>query len=93
MEWNNIRIKVRYISCGTGKFIGVANRHPVISFKEKTGHFRIFDGEQWIELKVCNECDIKRVKEMAERDKGSLYLKVRAVGHGYILDEELRIHS
>ena len=34
--------------------------------------------------------DTERIKRIAIRDKGSLYVKIRPNGDGYVLDERLR---
>lgn len=53
------------------------------------GSFRLITDDGWIELKATKD-NIQRIKAIALRDKGSLYVKIRPSGIGYVLDERLR---
>lgn len=84
---NKDRIEVNYIN-SQNKFIGIIGRYPCIALSTN-GKFRIFTDDGWIELKATKD-SIQRIKAIALRDKGSLYVKIRPSGMSYVLDERLR---
>ena len=79
------RIDIVYIS-SQHYLLSLTGRFPCISIK-KCGLFTILTDEGWVRLKVHTN-DVKRLKDIASRDKGSLYLRIRPSGVGYVLDEE-----
>lgn len=87
---DNIRIKCEYINSNS-RFISLIGRFPCIALYE-SGHIVVFDGVYWTEIKI-NQKSIKRVRGIAIRDKGSLYINLRPSGVGYILDEKLHDNS
>lgn len=84
---DNIRIKVKYID-SQGIFVSLVGRYPCMAL-QSNGKFRLFTDSGWVELKATKD-DIQRIKAIALRDKGSLYVKIRPSGIGYVLDERLR---
>ena len=70
--------------------IGRANseRFFLVKFSIIKKSFRVFDGEHLYECKT-HKSNINRIKKIVLRDKGSLYVKIRPTGVGYVLDEEL----
>lgn len=87
---DNIRIKCEYINSNS-KFISLHGRFPCMALY-KSGHIVVFDGVYWTKIKI-NQKRIKRVRDIAIRDKGSLYINLRPSGVGYILDEKLHDNS
>ena len=85
---NESRIKVTLHDTSNKRFYGLIGRFNCVSLSITNKSFRVFDGEHWYEFKT-NKNNIKRIKEIALRDKGSLYVKIRCIGIGYVLDEEL----
>ena len=83
------RIEVKLHKTSEKCFCGLIGRYSCISLSP-IGLFRLFDGEHWYELNTINKNEIQRIKRIALRDKGSLYVKIRPSGIGYILDEPLR---
>ena len=86
---NNSRIEVELHKTSEKHFCGLIGRYSCTSISTTKKSFRVFDGEHWYEFKT-NKNNIKRIKDIALRDKGSLYVKIRPSGIGYILDEPLR---
>lgn len=87
MEDNN-RIEVTLHDTSDKHFYGIVGRFTCMSISTTKKSFRLFDGEHWYECKT-HKNNINRIKELALRDKGSLYVKIRPSGVGYVLDEEL----
>ena len=86
---NNSRIEVTLHNTSDKHFLCLIGRYPCISISITKKSFRLFDGEHWYECKT-NRQNIERIKHIALRDKGSLYVKIRQCGLGYVLDEPLR---
>lgn len=84
---NNNRIEVKCIK-STFELISVIGRYPCVSLSVNES-FVLFTDNGWIELKA-TKGDTERIKDIALRDKGSLYVKIRPSGLGYVLDEPLR---
>lgn len=84
---DNNRIEVKYIKSNFD-LTSVIGRYTCISLSSN-GKFKLFTDDGWLELKATKD-DIKRIKDIALRDKGSLYVKIKQSGVGYILDEPLR---
>lgn len=85
---NDSRIEVTLHDTSDIRFCGLIGRFICMSISTINKSFRLFDGEHWYEIKTTKH-NIKRIKEIALRDKGSLYVKIRSTGLGYVLDEEL----
>lgn len=85
---NDSRIEVTLHDTSDKHFYGLIGRFVCMSISITNKSFRLFDGKQWYEFKT-NKQSIKRIKDIALRDKGSLYVKIRVTGIGYVLDEEL----
>ena len=85
---NNSRIEVKLHKTSEKCFCGLIGRYSCISLSP-IGLFRLFDGEHWYECKT-HKNNINRIKDIALRDNGSLYVKIRQSGLGYVLDEPLR---
>ena len=85
---NDNRIEVKLHKTSDRHFYGLIGRFTCmsISFTEKS--FRLFDGEHWYECKT-HKNNIQKIKDIALRDKGSLYVNIRPSGVGYILDDTL----
>lgn len=79
------RIDIVYI-CSQHKMLSITGRFPCISIRD-SGLFTVLTDEGWVHLKVHTN-DVKRLKDIASRDKGSLYIRIRPSGVGYVLDEE-----
>jgi hypothetical protein len=84
---NKDRIGVNYIN-SQNNFTGLIGRYPCMALKSN-GKFRLFTDDGWLELEA-NKDEIQRIKTIALRDKGSLYVNIRPCGEGYVLDERLR---
>ena len=84
---NKNRIEVKYINSSFDLTTNVIGRYPCMNLSDNT--ITLFTDDGWLELKATKD-DIKRIKHIALRDKGSLYVKIRHNGVGYILDEPLR---
>lgn len=84
---NNNRIEVKYLKSNFD-LTSVIGRYACMSLSDN-GSFRLITDDGWLELKATKD-DIKRIKNIALRDKGSLYVKIRPSGVGYVLDERLR---
>lgn len=84
---NKDRIGVKYIK-SQNNFVSLVGRYPCMAL-QSNGKFRLFTDDGWVELKATKD-DIQRIKAIALRDKGSLYVKIRPSGIGYVLDERLR---
>lgn len=84
---NNDRIEVKCIN-SQNNFVSLVGRYPCMTL-QSNGKFRLFTDDGWLELEA-NKDDIQRIKAIALRDKGSLYVKIRPCGEGYVLDERLR---
>ena len=82
------RIEVTLHNTSDSGFCGIVGRFICLSISITKKSFRLFDGDYWYECKTHKQ-SIKRIKEIALRDKGSLYVKIRPSGLGYVLDEEL----
>lgn len=85
---DNSRIEVTLHDTSDKHFLCLIGRYPCISISIAKKSFRLFDGDYWYECKTHKQ-SIKRIKDIALRDKGSLYVKIRPTGLGYVLDEEL----
>lgn len=81
------RIVVRCIKSSYG-LTGVTGRYACISLYAN-GSFKILTDNGWLELRA-TKGNIQKIKAMALRDKGSLYVKIEPSGVGYVLDRELR---
>lgn len=79
------RIDIIYI-CSQHNLLSLTGRFPCISIGD-SGLFTVLTDDGWVNLKVHTN-DVKRLRGIASRDKGSLYLRIRPSGVGYILDEE-----
>ena len=86
---NNSRIEVTLHDTSDNSFCGIVGRFTCMSISTTKKSFRLFDGDYWYECKT-NKQSIKRIKDIALRDRGSLYINIRPSGVGYILDEPLR---
>lgn len=86
---NDSRIEVTLHDTSDKGFCGLIGRFTCMSISTTKKSFRLFDGNYWYEFKT-DEQSIKRIKDIALRDKGSLYVKIRVSGLGYVLDEPLR---
>lgn len=84
---NNDRIEVKCIK-SSFDLTSVVGRYACMSLSAN-GSFRLITDDGWIELKATKD-NIQRIKAIALRDKGSLYVKIRPSGIGYVLDERLR---
>ena len=84
---NKDRIAVTCIKSAVD-LLSVAGRYPCVSLSVNES-FVILTEDGWVELKATKE-DTERIKSIALRDKGSLYVKLRPSGFGYVLDEPLR---
>ena len=84
---DNNRIEVRYIKSNFD-LTSVIGRYTCISLSSN-GKFKLFTDDGWLELKATKD-DIKRIKDIALRDKGSLYIEIEPSGVGYVMDRELR---
>ena len=85
---NDSRIEVTLHDTSDKHFCGLIGRYSCVSISTIKKSFRLFDGNYWYECKT-NKQSIKRIKDIALRDNGSLYVKIRPTGIGYVLDEEL----
>ena len=85
---NNSRIEVELHKTSDKHFYGLIGRFACMNISTTKKSFRLFDGNYWYGFKT-NKNNIKRIKDIALRDKGSLYVKIRPSGVGYVLDEEL----
>ena len=85
---NDSRIEVKLHKTSEKCFCGLIGRFSCTSISSTNKSFRVFDGEHWYECKT-HKNNINRIKDIALRDKGSLYVKIRPSGIGYVLDEEL----
>ena len=85
---NNSRLEVTLHYTYDNGFCGIVGRFTCMSISTSNKSFRLFDGEHWYEIKTTKH-NIKKIKEIALRDKGSLYVNIRPSGVGYVLDEEL----
>lgn len=85
---NDSRIEVELHKTSDKHFYGLIGRFACMNISTTKKSFRLFDGEHLYECKVHKQ-NIKRIKDIALRDKGSLYVKIRPSGIGYVLDEEL----
>ena len=85
------RIPIKY-NDSYRDFVVVIGRYPCMEIgyhKENNKHYiRLCVDGGWVECLV-NKNDINRIKKMACRDKGSLYVNIDETGHGVIYDEEL----
>ena len=79
------RIDIIYI-CSNSPLLSLTGRFPCISIRD-SGLFTVLTDEGWVHLKAHTN-DVQRLKDIASRDKGSLYLRIRPSGVGYVLDEE-----
>ena len=86
---NNSRIEISLHDTSDKHFYGLIGRFVCMNISITKKSFRLFDGDYWYEIKTTKQ-SIKRIKDIALRDKGSLYVKIRPSGLGYILDEPLR---
>lgn len=84
---NNDRIEVKCIK-SSFDLTSVVGRYACMSLSDN-GSFRLITDDGWLELKATKD-NIQRIKAIALRDKGSLYVKIRPSGIGYVLDERLR---
>ena len=85
---NDSRIEVELHKTSDKHFYGLIGRFACIRISYTNRSFKLFDGEHLYECKT-HKSNINRIKKIALRDKGSLYVKIRPSGIGYVLDEEL----
>ena len=85
MESSGIEVRCIKSSCG---LTHVTGRYACISLSTN-GIFKILTDNGWLELRTTKD-SIQRIKAIALRDKGSLYVKITPSGVGYVLDRELR---
>ena len=86
---NDSRIEITLHDTSDRHFCCLVGRFTCMSISIINESFKLFDGNYWYECKT-NKQNIKRIKDIASRDKGSLYVKIRSSGVGYVLDEPLR---
>lgn len=84
---NNDRIEVKCIK-SHNKIMTLVGRYHCMSLYYN-GIIKLSTDGGLVELKATKD-DIKRIKDIALRDKGSLYVNIRPSGVGYVLDEPLR---
>ena len=85
MKSSGIAVRCIKSSCG---LTGVTGRYACISLYAN-GSFKILTDNGWLELRATKD-SIQRIKAMALRDKGSLYVEIKPSGVGYVFDRELR---
>lgn len=85
MKNSGIAVRCIKSSCG---LTGVTGRYACISLYAN-GSFKILTDNGWFELRATKD-SIQRIKAIALRDKGSLYVEIKPSGVGYVLDRELR---
>lgn len=85
---DNSRLEVTLHDTSDKCFCGLTGRFVCMSISYTKKSFKLFDGENWYECKT-HKNNIQKIKELALRDKGSLYIKLRPTGLGYVLDEQL----
>lgn len=86
---DNSRIEVTLHDTSDKHFCGLIGRFICMSISSTEKSFRLFDGDYWYECKT-HKHSIKRIKDIALRDKGSLYVKIKGTGLGYVIDESLK---
>ena len=86
---NESRIEVTLNHTSDKHFYCLIGRYSCTSISSTNNSFKLFDGNYLYECKT-NKQNIKRIKDIALRDNGSLYVKIRPCGVGYVLDEPLR---
>ena len=85
MESSGIAVRCLKSSCG---LTGVTGRYACISLYAN-GSFKILTDNGWLELRATKD-SIQKIKAIALRDKGSLYVEIEPSGVGYVIDRELR---
>ena len=85
MESSGIAVRCIKSSCGLTGMIG---RYACVSLYAN-GSFKILTDNGWLELRATKD-NIQKIKAMALRDKGSLYVEIASSGVGYVLDKQLR---
>lgn len=85
MKSSGIAVRCIKSSCG---LTGVTGRYACISLYAN-GIFKILTDKGWLELRATKD-SIQRIKAIALRDKGSLYVEIESSGVGYVLNRELR---
>ena len=85
MESSGIAVRCIKSSCGLTHVIG---RYACISLYAN-GSFKILTDNGWLELSTTKD-SIQRIKAIALRDKGSLYVEIEPSGVGYVIDREVR---
>lgn len=82
------KIRVRRVSSSSFKVNCLTGRYPCISIKNN-GKIVLIADNGWIKLQVPKR-KIQKIKQLALRDNGSLYITVKWTGRGYIIDKELK---
>lgn len=80
-------IAVRCIKSSCG-LTGVTGRYACIGLYAN-GSFKVLTDNGWLELRATKD-NIQKIKALALRDKGSLYVEIESSGVGYVMDRELR---
>ena len=85
MKSSGIAVRCIKSSCG---LTPVTGRYACISLYVN-GSFKILTDNGWLELRTTKD-SIQKIKAIALRDKGSLYVEIEPSGVGYVIDRELR---
>lgn len=85
MKSSGIVVRCIKSSCGLTDVIG---RYACMSLYAN-GSFKILTDNGWLELRATKD-SIQKIKAIALRDKGSLYVEIKPSGVGYVFDRELR---
>ena len=85
MKSSGIVVRCIKSSCG---LTGVTGRYACISLYVN-GSFKILTDNGCLELRATKD-SIQKIKAIALRDKGSLYVEIEPSGVGYVFDRELR---
>ena len=85
MASSRIEVRCTRSNCG---LTGVTGRYACISLYVN-GSFKILTDNGWLELRTTKD-SIQKIKAIALRDKGSLYVEIEPSGVGYVMDMELR---
>lgn len=83
------RIGVWFIASSNKDFSSLVGRYACLCFTEDDT-IRLFDGRYWVELGLVDIEDIEKVKNIAIRDRGSLYVNIKKDRVGYILNEPIK---
>lgn len=92
IEVDNLRIPCEVVEA-PGFFCSLIGRMGCTAIHKDEKTFTILDGFDYFKIKVNTDADIERVKNIACRDRGSLYIKIRPNKLGYVLDEPIREYT